>query len=135
MTDTTKLDGIEALLPCPFCGSPEVEVGRTITHEYIVCCNCGCRTGVIYLGKSEATTAAKRNEMLTIWNTRAELPAIRKMQEDAARYHWLRDHSVPPHNFYLSVPDEFHGVRYQPADVDAYIDAARAVLNPKDQAE
>lgn len=45
---------------------------------------------------------------------------------DAARYRWLRDQSVPPHNFYISVPDEFHGVRYQPSEVDAYIDAAIA---------
>lgn len=51
---------------------------------------------------------------------------------DAARYRWLRDKSVPPHNFYISVPDEFHGVRYQPGEVDAYIDAAIAAA-PKGQ--
>lgn len=45
---------------------------------------------------------------------------------DAARYRWLRDVSVPPHNFYISVPVEFHGVRYTPAEVDAGIDAAIA---------
>lgn len=43
---------------------------------------------------------------------------------DAARYRWLRDASVPPHNFYLSVPIEFDGVIYTPAEVDAAIDAA-----------
>lgn len=47
---------------------------------------------------------------------------------DAERYRWLRDISVPPHNFYLSVPDEFKGVRYSPAEVDAAIDAALAAL-------
>jgi hypothetical protein len=47
-------------------------------------------------------------------------------EADATRYHWLRDHSCPPHNFYISVPDEFHGVRYAPAEVDEYIDAAHA---------
>jgi hypothetical protein len=46
--------------------------------------------------------------------------------KDAERYRWLRDKSEPPHNFYLSVPVEFHGVRYQPHEVDAYIDAAIA---------
>ena len=51
-----------------------------------------------------------------------------KAGEDAARYHWLRDHSCPPHNFYISVPDEFYGVRYSSADVDIYIDEARACL-------
>jgi len=50
---------------------------------------------------------------------------------DAARYRWLRDASVPPHNFYISVPDEFHGVKYQPGEVDAYIDAAIAAQGEK----
>lgn len=45
---------------------------------------------------------------------------------DAARYRWLRDNSVPPHNFYLSVPVEFDGVKYTPQEVDSYIDAAIA---------
>lgn len=47
---------------------------------------------------------------------------------DAERYRWLRDFSVPPHNFYLSVPVEFDGVRYTPDEVDSAIDAARAML-------
>lgn len=55
----------------------------------------------------------------------------RKLREDAARYRWLRDVSCPPHNFYISVPDEFHGVKYGPDEVDAYIDAARAALGEK----
>jgi hypothetical protein len=46
------------------------------------------------------------------------------LKADAERYRWLRDKSVPPHNFYLSVPIEFDGVRYTPAEVDAAIDAA-----------
>ena len=44
--------------------------------------------------------------------------------KDAVRYQWLRDKSVPPHNFYISVPVEFGGVRYAPQEVDAAIDAA-----------
>lgn len=49
---------------------------------------------------------------------------LRRLSHVEARYLWLRDRSTPPHNFYISVPDEFHGVRYTPAEVDAYIDAA-----------
>lgn len=48
---------------------------------------------------------------------------------DAERYRWLRDVSVPPHNFYLSVPDEFAGVRYTPTEVDAAIDAVIDALH------
>lgn len=44
--------------------------------------------------------------------------------KDAARYRWLRDLSVPPHNFYIAVPDEFKDERYAPQQVDAAIDAA-----------
>ena len=51
-----------------------------------------------------------------------------RLRADALRYQWLRDHSVPPHNFYIAVPDEFGGVRYNPSEVDAYIDDARAAL-------
>jgi hypothetical protein len=58
---------------------------------------------------------------------RAE-PAGGRDERDAERYRWLRDVSTPPHNFYLSVPVEFHSVRYTPAEVDAAIDAARASL-------
>ncbi len=50
-----------------------------------------------------------------------------RLREDAARYHWLRDDSCPPHNFYIAVPDEFHGVKYAACEVDAYIDEARAL--------
>lgn len=54
--------------------------------------------------------------------------AVRKERDaavrDAERYRWLRDHSVPPHNFYLSVPIEFKDERYKPQEIDAEIDAA-----------
>lgn len=49
---------------------------------------------------------------------------LERAEADARRYRWLRDVSVPPHNFYIAVPDEFQGVRYRPDQVDAYIDAA-----------
>lgn len=45
---------------------------------------------------------------------------------DAKRYRWLRDISVPPHNFYLSVPEEFKDEKYRPEQVDSAIDAAIA---------
>lgn len=48
------------------------------------------------------------------------------LKANAARYLWLRDVSVPPHNFYISVPIEFTDVRYTPAEVDKAIDDAIA---------
>jgi hypothetical protein len=50
---------------------------------------------------------------------------------DGERYRWLRDVSVPPHNFYLSVPDEYASVKYTPAEVDAAIDLAIATFKTK----
>lgn len=52
---------------------------------------------------------------------------------DAVRYRWLRDKSCPPHQFYISVPDEFDGVRFSPHEVDAYIDAAIAALTEQQE--
>ena len=58
----------------------------------------------------------------------APMPDVETVARDAARYRWLRDHSTPPHQFYISVPDKFHGVKFTPDDVDAYIDAAIAAM-------
>lgn len=75
------------------------------------------------LAHHAAAAVAQRDAVI------AELRAkLTEEQADAARYHWLRDNSVPPHNFYISVPDEFRGVRYSQQEVDAYIDEARAAL-------
>jgi hypothetical protein len=49
------------------------------------------------------------------------------LNKDAGRYRWLRDKSVPPHQFYISVPIEFKDEKFTPQDVDAAIDAARGV--------
>ena len=57
----------------------------------------------------------------SMWMLQAEINTLAK---DAKRYQWLRDRSVPPHNFYISVPEEFKDIRYVSQDVDAYIDAA-----------
>lgn len=46
------------------------------------------------------------------------------LKADAVRYQWLRDKSVPPHNFYLSVPVEFADEKYSRKQVDQAIDAA-----------
>lgn len=47
----------------------------------------------------------------------------RKDQADAERYRWLRDKSQAVHQFYLSVPLWFTGVRFRAQDVDKAIDA------------
>ena len=67
----------------------------------------------------------------------AELEALRaengRLRDDACRYRWLRDVSVPPHNFYIAVPDEFGGVEFSRNEVDTYIDSARAALTGDSQ--
>jgi predicted nuclease with TOPRIM domain len=84
------------------------------------------RTEVETLTDSNASKADRLDRLgETVVRLSAEVEALRA---DAERYRWLRDVSEPPHNFYLSVPDEFAGVCYQPGEVDAYIDAARAAL-------
>lgn len=51
---------------------------------------------------------------------KSESEALRK---DAERYQWLRDRSESVHQFYLSVPLWFTGVRFRAQDVDKAIDA------------
>jgi hypothetical protein len=51
----------------------------------------------------------------------AEMTALRK---DAERYQWLRDKSESVHQFYLSTPIWFTGVKFSKENVDSTIDAA-----------
>lgn len=46
------------------------------------------------------------------------------LRKDADRYQWLRDKSESVHQFYLSTPIWFAGVRFRKEDVDNSIDAA-----------
>ncbi|WP_458722424.1 hypothetical protein [Pseudomonas brenneri] len=48
----------------------------------------------------------------------------RKDQADAERYRWLRDSSESIHQFYLSKPIWFSGVKFSKENVDSTIDAA-----------
>lgn len=63
--------------------------------------------------------------VVTAVEVAAILAYIEALEADAERYRLLRDKSCPPHNFYVSVPVEFAGVRYTSSEVDDYIDAAR----------
>lgn len=47
----------------------------------------------------------------------------KSLRKDAGRYQWLRDRSEAVHQFYLSVPLWFTGVRFHAQDVDEAIDA------------
>lgn len=52
---------------------------------------------------------------------KAENEALRK---DAERYRWLRDSSESIHQFYLSTPIWFAGVKFSKENVDSTVDAA-----------
>lgn len=77
---------------------------------------CGACGGDGVLGPLEdfESLAAERDQL------KAENEALRK---DAERYQWLRDKSEAVHQFYLSVPLWFTGVRFRSRDVDNAIDA------------
>lgn len=46
------------------------------------------------------------------------------LRKEAERYRWLRDKSESVHQFYLSTPIWFTGVRFRKEDMDSSIDAA-----------
>lgn len=56
-----------------------------------------------------------------IGKLKAECEGLRK---DAGRYRWLRDSSESIHQFYLSTPIWFTGVKFSKENVDSTIDAA-----------
>ncbi len=61
------------------------------------------------------TALAERDQLKT------ENEALRK---DAERYRWLRDSSESIHQFYLSTPIWFTGVKFSKQNVDSTIDAS-----------
>lgn len=71
MTSNRPVSEMVELKPCPFCGSTEIEQEETITDAAVICRNCGSRTGLVFLGASEASNAAKMREQRDLWNTRA----------------------------------------------------------------
>ena len=81
--------------------------------------------------RERAKTVANGIDVLATRLNRDEF-FTKAMEADAARYRWLRDKSVPPHNFYISVPEEFKDERYKPHDVDAAIDACIATASGTD---
>jgi hypothetical protein len=59
------------LLPCAHCASGDTELRVSITDAMVACNNCGCRTGLVYLGADEASNAFRLREVAAVWNTRA----------------------------------------------------------------
>tara|TARA_B100001059_G_C17757133_1_gene540583 strand:+ start:225 stop:683 length:459 start_codon:yes stop_codon:yes gene_type:complete len=62
--------------------------------------------------------AEAKGHILALLAERAEL------KRDAERYRWLRDKSESAHQFYLSTPIWFTGVKFSKDSVDGTIDAA-----------
>lgn len=52
------------------------------------------------------------------------IPVVDALRKDAERYRWLRDKSESVHQFYLSTPIWFTGVKFTPENVDSTIDTA-----------
>jgi len=74
----------DELLPCPFCGSHDVELRKSITDAMVACNNCGARTGFIYLGRSDEVNAANLRLLSAAWNTRQ--PAAKPDQVEAVAH-------------------------------------------------
>ena len=73
----------DALKPCPFCGSDDVEALDMEGKHYAVCYDCAL----------EGPFHKSRAAVIAAWNTRAALaaPAVPPdVMRDAERYRWLR---------------------------------------------
>ena len=96
------------LKPCPFCASSDVELRESIFDINIACNSCGCRTGLLFLGASNASNAAKKVEIIGVWNTRALYTLGQDYSNRAKRSvvngvsHCRRGHAMTPDNIYQS---------------------------------
>jgi hypothetical protein len=84
-----------------------------------------------YIDGANTLGAGALAEQIVGWLAAKQTKVPDDVVRDASRYRWLRDFSVPPHQFYMSVPDEFANVRCTRHEVDAYIDAALLSSIPK----
>lgn len=66
----------EDCAPCPHCRG-DAEVRESVSDAYVACNVCGCRTGMVYLGASDASNAAKIREAIDVWNRRPDSPTER----------------------------------------------------------
>lgn len=62
----------QALEPCPFCASHDVEKREGESDAYIACNNCGGRTGLIWFGADKAAKAARMVDLIAAWNQRPQ---------------------------------------------------------------
>lgn len=69
------------LKPCAHCGSSDIEDRESVSDYYVACRNCGARTGLVYLGASDAANAFKKRELIAAWNTRASDAEIARLTE------------------------------------------------------
>lgn len=113
---TPDLQALIELLPCPFCGSPNVGLrGRCIE-----CDNCKASSG-------EVSRHGNLYELYRQWNTRHTAHTLPGAgggdARDAARYRWLRERmcveDMPKDHPSWSTPSE-----HESAKIDAAIDAA-----------
>lgn len=69
--------------------------------------------------------AQLRQELSDLWPMHNSLKADNEaLRQDAERYRWLRDSSESIHQFYLSTPIWFTGVKFSKENVDSTIDSA-----------
>lgn len=121
------IDKVE-LKPCPFCGGDvqmETVKMRSGTWYGVVCRNTGNRGGTCAMEQVPSRTSEAASDR---WNMRKPMEALvaenEALRKDAERYRWLRDSSESVHQFYLSTPIWFTGVKFSKENVDSTIDAA-----------
>lgn len=81
----TDVSNDGTLMPCPFCGSVDLEVSNTHTPSYWVTCECGVEAHagmvgdkVVFVNKGACTRAHRKAfaAAIALWNTRANGLAV-----------------------------------------------------------
>jgi hypothetical protein len=97
------------LLPCPFCGNPDIEGENTVTEYTIFCWRCLAKMSKKHKGKESDNLAIKA--VITCWNTRSSPPTPQK-DEVGDKERLLRDFSI----FVSSIQGGLYGLSTHPSD-------------------
>jgi hypothetical protein len=97
---------VSELKPCAHCASKDVELRQSIADGYIACNNCGCRTGLVFYGASDASNAARDRELVEVWNTRAS-----PTNDGEGLIERLREAAKPWADYHGDLPDYDHPLR------------------------
>ncbi|WP_434676204.1 hypothetical protein [Pseudomonas sp. D3-10] len=105
-------------------GTAQAAINLLAERDELRAENAGLKTGYQAYEQVNAELKAENEALRGLAETAQKGSEL--LSKDADRYRWLRDKSESIHQFYLSTPIWFTGVKFSKDNVDSAIDAAMA---------